>query len=84
MTPSTPKSVLTLPTLASGLYIFEASFDDHLAKKFYVIYWPEDTTWDDNAAPAVVKNRVTFMRYCLRNYSSYSGLYTFVPDTLPN
>ncbi|KAH8980307.1 hypothetical protein EDB92DRAFT_1937150 [Lactarius akahatsu] len=29
----------------------------------YVLYWPEDTTWDDNAVSTVQRNRVTFMRY---------------------
>ncbi len=28
----------------------------------HVIYWPEDTTWDDNCVSSVSKNRVTFMR----------------------
>jgi hypothetical protein len=29
----------------------------------YLIFWPEDTTWDDDAPLSVVKNRVTFMRF---------------------
>ncbi|KAI9431439.1 hypothetical protein BJY52DRAFT_1423126, partial [Lactarius psammicola] len=29
----------------------------------YVLYWPEDTTWDDNAVSTVQRSRVTFMRY---------------------
>jgi hypothetical protein len=29
----------------------------------YVLYWPEDTTWEDNAISTVQRNRVTFMRY---------------------
>ena len=35
---------------------------------FYVIFWPETETWDDNALSSVSRNRVTFMRY---NYRSY-------------
>ena len=31
-------------------------------ERYYVIYWPEDTTWDDSAASPVCRNRVTFMR----------------------
>jgi hypothetical protein len=31
-------------------------------ERYYVIYWPEDTTWDDSAASSVCRNRVTFMR----------------------
>ena len=32
----------------------------------FVIYWPEDTTWDDSAIGSVRKNRVTFIRYLTR------------------
>jgi hypothetical protein len=28
----------------------------------YVIYWPEDSTWDDSATSSVSRNRVTFIR----------------------
>lgn len=28
----------------------------------YVIFWPQDTTWDDDAISSVARNRVTFMR----------------------
>ena len=45
-------------TLRSGLYMLRRS-DQSLV---YVIYWPEDTTWDDDASHSVQKNRVTFMR----------------------
>jgi hypothetical protein len=31
-------------------------------ERHYVIYWPEDSTWDDSAASSVSRNRVTFMR----------------------
>jgi hypothetical protein len=27
-----------------------------------VVYWPQDATWDDDALPAIRRNRVTFMR----------------------
>lgn len=29
----------------------------------YVLYWPEYSTWDDNAVSTVKRNRVTFMRF---------------------
>jgi hypothetical protein len=29
----------------------------------YVIFWPQATTWNDDAESAVRQNRVTFMRY---------------------
>jgi hypothetical protein len=28
----------------------------------YVIYWPQNTTWNDDAESSVRRNRVTFMR----------------------
>ena len=34
-------------------------------EQMYVLYWPEDATWDDNAVSAVQCNRVVFMRYIL-------------------
>jgi hypothetical protein len=50
------------PVLRSGLYIVR-SFVSTSEEQAYVVYWPEDTTWDDRAAPPVQRNRVTFMRY---------------------
>nr|GAT56845.1 predicted protein [Mycena chlorophos] len=52
------------PHLRSGLYVLRASktrVDD--AEQIFVVYWPEDTTWNDDATSAVRRNRVTFMRY---------------------
>ncbi|KAF8508104.1 hypothetical protein BU17DRAFT_100044 [Hysterangium stoloniferum] len=60
---STQDSSGLVPTLASGIYIFEAPACLKSAPKFYVVYWPEDITWNDNAPSGIVKNRVTFMRY---------------------
>jgi hypothetical protein len=51
-----------VPSLTSGLYIFEAPSEVATTKQFYVVYWPEDTTWDDDAMFSVSKNRVTFIR----------------------
>jgi hypothetical protein len=49
-------------TLTSGLYIVRSSVS--MAKEqAYVLYWPEDTTWDDQAISSVRRNRVMFMRY---------------------
>ncbi|KAI9450269.1 hypothetical protein BJY52DRAFT_196728 [Lactarius psammicola] len=50
------------PILRSGLYIVR-SFLSTSEEQAYVVYWPEDTTWDDHAASPVQRNRVTFMRY---------------------
>jgi hypothetical protein len=51
------------PHLRSGLYILRHvgnGFDQDL---IYIIFWPQTSTWDDNAESAVRRNRVTFMRY---------------------
>ena len=50
------------PTLRSGLYVVR-SFMTSVEEQAYILYWPEDMTWDDQAAPTVQRNRVTFMRY---------------------
>ncbi|KAF8270131.1 hypothetical protein EI94DRAFT_1572248, partial [Lactarius quietus] len=50
------------PILRSGLYIIR-TFTSTAEEQTYVLYWPEDTTWDDNAVRTVQSNRVTFMRY---------------------
>ncbi|KAI0723139.1 hypothetical protein C8Q76DRAFT_691676 [Earliella scabrosa] len=47
------------PSLRSGMYVLTHSSESTL----YVVYWPEDTTWDDNAASSVRRNRITFMRH---------------------
>ncbi|KAH9017733.1 hypothetical protein EDB84DRAFT_1422808 [Lactarius hengduanensis] len=50
------------PVLRSGLYIVR-SFLSISEEQAYVVYWPEDTTWDDRAASHIQRNRITFMRY---------------------
>ena len=50
------------PTLRSGLYVVR-SFVSTAEEQAYVLYWPEDTTWNDQAASTVKRNRETFMRY---------------------
>jgi hypothetical protein len=49
------------PTLRSGLYVLRPSPEDQ--SLIYVVYWPEQTTWNDDADESVRRNRVTFMRY---------------------
>jgi hypothetical protein len=51
------------PALLSGLYVLVAGQVDPTRERHYVIYWPEDSTWDDSAASSVCRNRVTFMRW---------------------
>ena len=40
---------------------------DPTQERHFVIYWPEDSTWDDSAASSVCRNRVTFMRWVVAN-----------------
>ena len=51
------------PDLLSGLYVLVAGQVDPTQERHYVIYWPEDSTWDDSATSSVCRNRVTFMRW---------------------
>jgi hypothetical protein len=50
------------PFLRSGLYIMR-TFTPTSEEQTYVFYWPEDTTWDDEAVSTVQRKRVLFMRY---------------------
>ncbi|KIM19859.1 hypothetical protein M408DRAFT_334238 [Serendipita vermifera MAFF 305830] len=54
-------SGISCPALRPGLYLVDpVDGDDDLT---YVIFWPEDGTWDDGAISSVSRNRTTFMRY---------------------
>lgn len=55
----------SVSTLRSGLYILRLSSEQAMCEDgvVYVIYWPEDAAWDDNAISAVRRNRITFMRW---------------------
>jgi len=52
----------SMPALSSGLYVVAAGQVDPTQGHHYVIYWPEESTWDDSAASSVCRNRVMFMR----------------------
>ncbi|KAH7907394.1 hypothetical protein BJ138DRAFT_1014577, partial [Hygrophoropsis aurantiaca] len=54
------------PTLRSGLYIIRSSMSPQSIEQLYVVYWPEDSTWNDAAVSSVRRNRVTFMRYLMK------------------
>ncbi|KAB5590852.1 hypothetical protein CTheo_5695 [Ceratobasidium theobromae] len=59
-------SVGTPNNLRSGLYLalpLERDLNEATTRQAYIIYWPEDSTWDDDAISSVRRNRVTFMRY---------------------
>ncbi|CAE6438323.1 unnamed protein product, partial [Rhizoctonia solani] len=49
--------------LSSGLYLaLDPHHQVHQSKSAYIIYWPEETTWQDQLAYSSVRsNRVTFM-----------------------
>ncbi|KAG1848072.1 hypothetical protein DFJ58DRAFT_746884 [Suillus subalutaceus] len=51
------------PNLRSGLYIVRTNREATSDEQLFVVYWPEDATWDDSAPSSVKRNRVTFMRY---------------------
>jgi hypothetical protein len=48
--------------LRSGLYAVRSSVPT-AEVLVYILYWPEDTTWNDQAVSSVQRNRVMFMRY---------------------
>ncbi|KAF8428935.1 hypothetical protein L210DRAFT_3623712 [Boletus edulis BED1] len=56
-------NVRAQPTLRSGLYIVTTPEQTGGAHQIFVLYWPEQMTWDDSAANSVRRNRITFMRY---------------------
>ncbi|KIO11026.1 hypothetical protein M404DRAFT_127237 [Pisolithus tinctorius Marx 270] len=51
------------PTLRSGLYLLRPTEPYGQTEQIFVVYWPQENTWDDSAASQVRRNRVTFMRY---------------------
>jgi hypothetical protein len=51
-------------SLKTGIYFIpDASPPLFKQRGGYLIYWPEYTTWDDDATSTIKRNRVTFMRY---------------------
>jgi hypothetical protein len=69
-------SIDASPKLRSGIYLLRLANPDH-SEFVYAVYWPEPTTWDDDADSPVRRNRVTFMRYAIASpklaYSLASG-----------
>ncbi|KIM24947.1 hypothetical protein M408DRAFT_331430 [Serendipita vermifera MAFF 305830] len=59
--PRTEHSGVSIPTLRPGIYLLEHKHAG--SSQQYVIFWPEDTTWQDNSISSVARNRVAFMRY---------------------
>lgn len=58
-------SIGTPNDLRSGLYLalpLERDPNEVTTYQAYIVYWPEDSTWDDAAISSIRRNRVTFMR----------------------
>ncbi|KAI6035781.1 hypothetical protein EDC04DRAFT_2571420 [Pisolithus marmoratus] len=53
----------TNPTLRSGLYLLRPTEPYGKTEQIFVVYWPQENTWDDSAPSQIRRNRVTFMRY---------------------
>jgi hypothetical protein len=61
LAPRRPEGDAQQPMLRSGLYLLNSS---HVQPGLvYIIFWPEDTTWDDTASSVVSRNRATFIRH---------------------
>jgi len=59
--PPRPLGAAQQPSLRPGLYLLRLS--NLQPNLVYIIFWPEEMTWDDNASRVVSRNRTTFMRY---------------------
>ncbi|KAG2340343.1 hypothetical protein BDR05DRAFT_889963 [Suillus weaverae] len=57
------ESSVSKPSLRSGLYIVRTTCEATSDEQLFIVYWPEDGTWDDSAPSSVKRTRVTFMRY---------------------
>ncbi|KAI0250888.1 hypothetical protein BJV78DRAFT_1154831 [Lactifluus subvellereus] len=60
------------PILRSGLYVVR-SFMSPADEQAYVLYWPEDTTWNDQAVSTVQRNRVPHQAVRSARLSSLAG-----------
>jgi hypothetical protein len=60
LAPRSEHAVSSRPSLRPGLYLLDSS--EVKPDLFHIIFWPEDTTWQDGSISSVARNRVTFMR----------------------
>ncbi|KAG2040447.1 hypothetical protein BDR03DRAFT_892378 [Suillus americanus] len=67
-------SSVSMPSLRSGLYIVRAVCEATPDQQLFLVYWPEDSTWDDSAPSSVRRNRVTFMRYLMKMCDQVTAL----------
>ncbi|KAF8317563.1 hypothetical protein DL93DRAFT_2095570 [Clavulina sp. PMI_390] len=63
------------PSLQTGIYfLLDLDQPDSKRRKGHVIYWPEHTTWDDNAPQTIKHSRVIFMRYLTKLVDQIIGV----------
>ncbi|KAG0705087.1 hypothetical protein DFH29DRAFT_316434 [Suillus ampliporus] len=62
------------PSLRSGLYILRTTCEATSDEQLFLVYWPEDGTWDDSAPSSTKRNRVTFMRYLTKMCDQVTAL----------
>ncbi|KAG0697668.1 hypothetical protein DFH29DRAFT_140617 [Suillus ampliporus] len=65
---------VSTPSLRSGLYIVRTTCEATSGEQLFLIYWPEDGTWDDSAPSSMKRNRVTFMRYLTKMCDQVTAL----------
>ncbi|KAF8341339.1 uncharacterized protein EI90DRAFT_2905822 [Cantharellus anzutake] len=71
LTPLPPSGVPSGPYLRTGIYLIldaqqredSMDLDTGLVQPAFLLYWPEENTWDDNATGDISRNRATFMHY---------------------
>ena len=72
------------PSLRPGLYALTLQLEDN-AQKLFIIFWPEDTTWNDDAISTVQRNRVTFMRCVLTiSHLIHKPTYVLIRTQVPH
>ena len=64
----------------AGLYAFATQSNGEKECRVYVIFRPEETTWDDDANPVARSHRATFTRYAFRSFhASGTGMVQLPP-----
>lgn len=71
----------TFPSLRAGLYALLVPGNELRDRRVFVIFWPEETTWNDNAISSVRRNRITFIRSAFLNVSARSIVLTGLQGT---
>lgn len=69
------------PKLRSGIYALRSLCSGSSDEELYIVYWPEDTTWDDSTVSSVRRNRITFMRSVDILFAVVNHLMYYCSDT---